>query len=449
MRFAIVAGLVAIPGVALAGDDGTAPLNPLDPVQVVSPVSIVQGDGVKVGEGTSIYPQIGLETGFVSNVFYTHDNQVGAGLLRVIAEVGAGSLSPQRRRAFSPDSDVTDDPEDLAEETATDAGTTGAFQYSANLYATWEQYLSDNDAVTDQGGLGVGAYLRGIVHPGRPLNLFGIESFDRVLRAANFETPVDTNRDINSLTLALNYQPAGRSLSGTLTYSNVVDVFEEDQFRFSDRMLNTLALRLNWRVLPYTMLHAQVSEGFNTGLGSSSVKVNSYPLVAALGINTALTEKLAVAARIGYTQGFYESGPDYGTVVGGAYLDYRYSPLGRFRFLYSYEHADSINANFYRDHVVQAWFEQRVNPISVFVSPVLRLRHYEGVIGGGMNTDRDDTIGAIAAGFRYDLRNWIIVTAEYRLTADQTDYRYFMAGMPGPDLSYIRHEVLAGVRVAY
>ena len=98
MRFAIVAGLVAIPAAAIAGDDGTAPLNPLDPVQVISPVSVVQGDGVKIGEGTSIYPQIGLETGFVSNVFYTHDNPVGSGLLRVIAEVGAGSLSPQRRR---------------------------------------------------------------------------------------------------------------------------------------------------------------------------------------------------------------------------------------------------------------------------------------------------------------------------------------------------------------
>ena len=93
MRFAIVAGLVAIPAAAIAGDDGTAPLNPLDPVQVISPVSVVQGDGVKIGEGTSIYPQIGLETGFVSNVFYTHDNPVGSGLLRVIAEVGAGSLS--------------------------------------------------------------------------------------------------------------------------------------------------------------------------------------------------------------------------------------------------------------------------------------------------------------------------------------------------------------------
>ena len=447
MRFAIIAGLVAIPAAAFAGDDGTAPLNPLDPVQVVSPVSVVQGDGVKIGEGTSIYPQIGLETGFVSNVFYTHDNEVGAGLLRVIAEVGAGSLSPQRRRAPSVDIDVTDDTTDLAEETATEAGTEGAFQYSANLYATWDQYLSDNDNVTEQGGLGLGAYLRGLVHPGRPVNLFAVESYDRILRAANFETTADTNRDINSLSLQLNYQPPGRSLSGALTYRNTIDVFEQEEFRFSDRLLNTLALRVNWRALPYTNVHAEVSGGLNTGLGSASVKVNSYPLVAAAGINTALTERFAVAARIGYTNGFYETGPNYSTIIGGAYIDYRYSPLGRFRALYSYEHQDSINANFYRDHVIQAWFEQRVNPFSVYISPVLRLREYQGVIGGGMNADRNDTIVALAGGLRYDLRNWIVVTGEYRLTVDQTDYRYVMGGVP--DLSYIRHEVLVGARVAY
>jgi len=448
MRLAIIAAVVALPTVALAGDDGTQPLNPLDPVRVVSPVSIVQGDGIKVGEGTSIYPQVGLETGFVSNVFYTNTNEIGAGLLRVIAEVGAGSLSPQRR-AHAPVEAL--DSQEVQEETATEAGNQGALQYSANLYATWDQYLSSNDNVTAQGGLGVGLYARALVNPGHPFNVFGIETFDRVLRAANFETNKDTNRDINSLMVSLNYTPAGRTIGGSLIYTNVIDAFEEQEFRFSNRFQNNLALRANWRILPLTLLYAQVSEGFNTGLGSDSVKVNSYPLFAGVGINTSLTVNTAVVARIGYTQGFYESGPDYQTVAGGVYFDYRYSPLGRIRLLYDYQHADSINANFYRDHVFQAWFEQRLNPISLFISPVLRLREYEGVIGAAspMTSTRDDLIFAASAGARYDFRDWIAATVEYRFTTDQTDYRYVTAGMPGPDLSYVRHELLAGLRVAY
>src|SRR6185312_1182935 len=201
-RLVILAGLV-VPGMAFAGDDGTQPLNPLDPVAVVTPISIVQGDGIKVGEGTSIYPQVGLESGYVSNVFYTSSNEEGAGLLRLIAEVGAGSLSPQRRRMGNLDADVNGEQREETDETSTetDPATAGAFQYSANLYATWDQYLSSNSKVTDQGGLGAGAYARAIVHPGQTVSLLGIETFDRVIRATNYESNIDTNRDINSLQL--------------------------------------------------------------------------------------------------------------------------------------------------------------------------------------------------------------------------------------------------------
>jgi hypothetical protein len=419
---------------------------------VITPISIVQGDGIKVGEGTSIYPQVGLETGYVSNVFYESNDPVGAGLLRVIAEVGAGSLSPQRRTpaAMPDDTGMTNTVDTSAGEEATDVANQGAFQYAANLYATWDQYLSDNSHVQEQGGLGIGAYLHGIVHPGQPLNLMAVETFDRVIRAANFESNVDTNRDINRLWLQLNYQPIGRSLSGSLRYTNTIDVFEQDAFQFSDRTLNTLAARVNWKFLPLTQAYVELSGGLNTGIGSSSTKINSYPFTALAGLNTTLTVNTTLVARVGYTQGFYESGPDYATVVGGAYFEYRYSPLGRIKVLYSYDHADSINANFYRDHTFQAWIDQRVQPLSVFVSPVVRLREYEGINPPLMGPPvRDDVIFALWAGARYDFRDWITATAQYRVTSDQTDYRYTVGGMAQPDPSYVRHEVLLGLRVAY
>lgn len=452
MRFALIAGLVALPGIAFAGDDGTQPLNPLDPVAVVTPISIVQGDGIKIGEATSFYPQVGVETGYVSNVFYESSNPVGAGLLRVIAEVGAGSLSPQRRTPAT--SGMPDDTgmttEEVSDEVATDVANQGAFQYSANLYATYDQYLSDNSHVQDQGGLGLGAFLRGVVHPGQPLSLMMVETFDRVIRATNFESNIDTNRDINRLWLQLNYQPTGRSIGGSLRYTNTVDVFEQDAFQFSDRTLNSLAARVNWKFLPLTNAYAEVSEGLNTGIGSSSTKVTSYPLLATLGLNTALSVNTTLVARVGYTQGFYTSGPDYQSVVGGAYFEYRYSPLGRIKLLYSYDHEDSINANFYRDHTFQAWIDQRVQPVSLFVSPVLRLREYQGIAAPLMGPPtRDDVIFAAWAGLRYQYRDWLTASLQYRLTIDQTDYRYLAGGMTQPDPSYVRHEILLGVRAAY
>lgn len=436
-RLMLVAGVVALSGVAYAnGNDGTTPLDPLDPIRVVSPLTIVQGDGIKVGEGTSIYPQVGLETGFVSNVFYESSNPIAAGILRLILEAGAGSLSPQRRRA----------PMDVE---AAEGANEGSFAYTADLYATWDQYLSSNGKVTDQGGLGFGAYLRGIVNPGRPISFQVTESFDRALRPANFESTTNANRDLNWLSLQLGINPSGRSIGGSLTYANNIDRFEDSTNQFADRMHHLISARVNYKFLPLSLAYLDVSQGIFTGLGSASTKTNSYPLTATLGVNTALTVKTSVLARVGYTQGFYSSGPSFQTVVGGVYLDHRYSPMGVIRAMYSYDHQDSLNANFYRDHVLQAWFEQQVNPFAIYVSPVLRLRRYEGLNPPLMGPlVRDDVIFATSVGMRYQFRNWITATAEYRLVLDDTNYRY-TGGAAMTDPSYVRHEVFAGVRVAY
>src|SRR4051812_10733348 len=106
-RFAIFLGIGLGIGAALvasstarADDALPAPLpwtDPtLDPNQALNPTALVTGAGIKVGEGTIFQPQVGLETGVISNVFYTHDGPVAAGLLRLLIEIGTGSLPNQR-----------------------------------------------------------------------------------------------------------------------------------------------------------------------------------------------------------------------------------------------------------------------------------------------------------------------------------------------------------------
>src|SRR5262245_45419143 len=144
-RLAILASLgvgVLAPARALA-DDGLPPAPPsMDPGDALNPVAIVTGVGIKVGEGTVFHPQIGLETGVVSNVFYQNTSPVTAGLLRILAEVGTGSLPNQRLNIRG-----TGDDQDAATPQTYTATDTGDFQYSANLYASWDQYLSGNDRV--------------------------------------------------------------------------------------------------------------------------------------------------------------------------------------------------------------------------------------------------------------------------------------------------------------
>jgi hypothetical protein len=442
-----VLGAVVLASPAVRADDDAMPALPswMDPTDALNPVSLVRGAGIKVGEGTVLQPQVGVETGVVSNVFYQDTGGVTAGLLRLLFEIGTGSLTNQRL-GLRPATDE-DDASAPQPGVYTDSGD---FQYTANVYLSWDQYLSTNNDVNAQGGLGGGLLLRGIVNPQRPLQFSFQENFSRVIRATNFEAPLDTDRDINTLGLRLSYLPTGRSLGGYLYYQNVIDVFESGNQQFANRMQNQLGLRLNWQWLPLTRVYGDVSGTYNTGLGDSQ-KINSSPVTAVAGIQTVLTLNTTLNAHAGYTNGFYSAGPSYSSLVAGVMFGYRYSPLGRVTALYSYDHADSINANFYRDHLFQLTFEQYFAPFVVFARPELRLRQYEGtstIVMGPSSDVRDDTILGVTLGMRYNFRDWIAGTLDYRLQDVQTDFRYMTDGLT-LNPSYVRHELMLGVRAAY
>src|SRR5262245_37566856 len=80
-----------------------------DPSDAVSAISVVEGPGWKVGEGTIVHPVFGIETGFVSNVFYTDLDAQPAGVLRLIGQIGTASLNGARLDANLPDGMNRDD----------------------------------------------------------------------------------------------------------------------------------------------------------------------------------------------------------------------------------------------------------------------------------------------------------------------------------------------------
>src|SRR5262249_20903239 len=161
-----------------------------------------------------------------------------------------------------------------------------------------------------------------------------------------------------------------------------------------DRMFNTIGLHPTWQWLPQTQIYLDLSQGFVTGLGNTAgipSKVSSYPLSAIAGIATLFTLKTTFNAYAGYTNGFYSSGPSFSAARVGAAFGYRYSPLGRVTLQYALQYQDSVNANYYRDHVLQLSLQQLVNPLVFMVQPELHFREYNGVdIVMGQPT-RDDT----------------------------------------------------------
>lgn len=404
----------------------------------VSPISVVEGPGVKVGEGTVLHPIFGVETGYVSNTFYQDTDEKPAGILRLIAQIGTSSLSPQRLAA----------PTAEGQEEEGEPQNVGSFQYRADLRASYDFMLSGNEAVSDTGGLGLGATLFGLVNPQGSFQFQINDDFHRLIRAANFETDANTNRILNTLRLALLYKPINHTIGGALYYENYLDIFERDEQSFANRMRHRFGLRPQWQWRPRTQFYVDASIGIMSGLGSDAdMKVSSMPLTVKGGVATLLGVNTAINLEAGYQNGFYDSGPSYSSPMVNAQFAYRYSPFGRVALIYSYQHEDSVNANFYSEHVIKGWVRHVVRPITFMIQPEVHFRQYEGITIVTGPPTRDDVIFALVAGASYNFRDWLAATLNYRFATVETDYRYMQGGLTD-DPSYARHEILAGMRVA-
>lgn len=411
-----------------------------------SATAIVEGPGIKIGEGSVLHPILGAETGVISNVFREEDGGATSGILRLIGEIGVGSLSPQRLElAQGPLAARTG----AEEEPPPAPPNSGQLEFRADLSLTYDEYLTTNRNVRTQRDLAVAAGVRALVFPMGTWAFAVDDQFTRETRPTNFESRSGTDRDVNHLRLQVLFQPRQRTVSGALRYENRLDLFEADDHDFANRWQNTFGLRTNWQFLPVTRFYADASIGLFYGLGSNSQKVSSMPLRLLLGAQSAITVRTTVNTRIGFGKGFYASGPDFTNVIFGADIGYRYSPVGRVTFLYDFDFGDSINANFYRDHAFKTTVEQQLAPFVVHGSAELRFRGYRGVLTnltGAAN--RDDLIFALSAGGHYNFRDWFAATVSYNLVTDQTDFIYMTADGYTDDPSYTRQELLVGVRAA-
>jgi hypothetical protein len=433
--FVMVGCLVCLEAVASAQAPQNLSISSFDPSSATAPIDMVEGRGVKVGEGTTLHPVLGLETGAISNVFYEENNTNAAGMLRLMGQIGVGSLSGLRLV-----------PTEVGPESES-GGPKGSFEYRAELRLAYDFLLSGNDAIQGTGGLAVGATLRGMTNPDGPWSFGFSDNFSRLIRAANFETDANTNRDINNLSLNLLWHPQGRSLANNVYYNNTIDVFEREEQRFADRMLHRFGVRPMWRWLPETVVFADLSLGYNSAIGSGATKSSSMPLQTIVGVATLFTPKVTFNLQGGYVNGFYSAGPSYSSATISTQLGYRYSPLGHLAIAYDLLYSDSVNANYYRDHVVRLNVQQLFVPFALLVQPEVHFRRYDGIDLVMGPPTRDDLIFSVVGGVHYNFRNSLAATLDYHFSVVETDYRYTVDGMLD-DPGFARHELLAGVKWA-
>ena len=411
---------------------------------VAQEVEAVEGVGYPLGEGTVIHPIAGAEVGFTDNVFYEDQQQNPSGLLRLLLEAAIASKEIEAEPL---------DPLLIEGDEPPAAPAQQKLQFRAGGRLAFNEYLSTNEVSRSQRNLAADLNGHLTVNPQGAVAFTADERFIRDTRPTNFESFSDTNRIANRLMLGLKWQPGGRTLNAGVRWENLIDFFEDSDQRFANRMINTIHARSEWEFFPYSKVFADVSYGFISGLGSNDLggmayKRSANPIRGGIGIATAITQIFTVKAHVGWAYASYAGGATYNRPIFGTELGWRYSPLGRLVVEYEWDHRDSVNADYYRDHKFGAHADHQFGKIVMSVRGDMRLRAYRGIHPSIGPSDRDDLLFAVGARGQYVFKDWMAFVADYKTEVDQTEYRTMFGGEVD-DPSYVRTEVTGGVRIAF
>lgn len=402
--------------------------------------AIVEGKGVKVGEGTVVRPILGIETGWVSNLYYDDTDQTQVAALRLMAAFSTGSAGEERTKVEAPEGD----------QDKVSQGEPPSVKWALGAKLRYTEYPFSSQRAEMQRNLGADANLDLVIKPQGTFRVELSDKFARDTNPTNFESRFQVNRDVNELKTGLVYQPGGRAITAGLHYQNRIDYFESSDQSFASRIQHQVLLSADWQWLPITKFSFEGSYGIYLPLDNSSWKQESSPISGRIGIASAITEKTFGRASLGWAYAGYSFGEGYNTPVGDLEFGYRYSPTGKFSIAYSYDFNDSINANFFRDHAVLFKLDQQINRWVFDGIFDVRLRGYRGVPPQLMasSPNRDDFVMGVLARLRYLYRDRLSFSGTWRSTVDQTNFRY-TAG-PGVDNpSYDRHEFMLGATAAF
>ncbi|MEM9488608.1 MAG: hypothetical protein AAGC55_05660 [Myxococcota bacterium] len=409
---------------------------------------LVEGPGYEVDEGTVVHPHVGVSSGFVSNIFYEDGDGAAtdpntAPALRLMASLALASQHNKPETEVSPIIPQDEDNSASTSAPSLDFRLSGRVDYT--------QYLSGDTDVSEQNGfsnlaIGIDGFL--VANPYGPVSVLLDNSFTRDTRPRNFESVGNLNRLINQFRGGVRLRPGNGALQFTGLYENWLDIFESDATDFANRLNHLLRARAEWQFLPITRFYLDTSFGFYGGLGNDNPafdKVSSTPLRILLGGATAITELTTVRAHVGFGKSFYAEGAEFTGPLLGAEFGLRYSPTGRLLLAYQYTFQDSLNSNFYRDHVVSAKVDHQIQQVLVSAATHLRMRGYRGIPMALGPDSRDDLILGIEGEAHYLFREWLAFFAELKILNDSTDY----IDANGDDPSYSRFELYAGATAAF
>jgi len=383
--------------------------------------------GFKIGS-FRLVPLLGVQGGWDSNIFRLAKSESPKSAGMILPEGGLKLHNPDGGKVF----------------------------FSLSGIVNYRHYFSNNKAIKHMDNVGAIAAVRLKLFPHGHFGLNLEDTYKRTIEPHNYSISSTLNRHENSAMLRLNIRPGGRSLVFELFYANLLERY--DSFSNGNLLSHKAGAVIRWDFLPKTSLLIEANVDFMRYSNNNALKgnVDSMPLIVRAGLVGYITPKLILDLRIGFSKGFYKSGPDYTTVIGRASIGYSFTPttileVGYRRFL-----DDSYYSNYYSDHRAYLMFKQQLwNKMDIDLGVAYNYLMYAGYTPTAASgykvsqTDRRDHLLEASAAINFSILRYLAINLSYKFYMDMTDFKITSPKGGVDDTGYTRHYAMGGIRLYY
>jgi hypothetical protein len=390
--------------------------------------------GIQLSESALLHAGVGVEAGYDSNVFYASANAKGSSIIRVMpyAEITNASRNGPASSAL-----------------AFDVRAGLQYRYYGSSDPTIKQYSNawnPNAGVSlslggGQIGFGIADVFARIEDPPYAGTSGGASG-----------PPIQRNN--NQASAEIRWAPGGGRLTGTLRYTNSVDIYD-NTYSYANALSNYLMFDIAWKWLPKTAVFLNAQQGYIYYLNNNTftnaagvvqdVKSNSYPLYVTAGLRGLLTEKTSAVLSVGYMNSFYANGTSTSGFLGSTFAELtgtvRLTQLSRLVAGGRHDFLNSVISNFaYRDTLYLSYVQQIAGRLALDVSGRYAHLNYQGNIFDPAQQGRVDDFFQVGATLDYFLRNWAYLGVGYSMLDNRSNVAV---------AEYVKHQVFARIGVTY
>lgn len=388
--------------------------------------------GIQAGT-FKFWPQVALEGRWDSNVFNVADNDVDAvtstALLRVLPAL----------RIDNPEYDV--------------------IHLMFDVKGDIRQYFNDDPSVEAQPQFGVTADLGIELFPRAAASFKVFDSFRDWLETPNFSTTRSFQRINNKVGGRVSVHPGGtperRALDISAQYSYGFDHFLD--FEEFDKQTHEINLLGSWKFYPKTALVIEATLAFNSWdtPDPQSGRTDSMPLRTRAGVTGFITKTIAATIKVGYGQGFYDSGDDFQSVLASVHFAWMPLETTLLDLGYDRDFVDSYFANYYAQDRIGLRFEQRLwDVVTIKLDSAFAFLDFGAITpAAGVvylpSNERAEKVLTVDLSIDFDILRYLGARVGYELTDVFSDFEQRRDGQLADVGGYVRHQVFGSLIARY